>query len=206
MTVTEIISGSGAVLVYDGRSTPEVRSTVISGLSADVTYSFKVLPFNSLGAGVLSGATPTVTPRSGASPAYTTAAGSSLLRGIAYRVDEQQVITVRNCGNRTLAVGDFPSLYNSTFSLNQTTATLAALLQRSYPKGEINVRREDSYENAVEVTRFFVTFVEAGDVPLINIKISHIAQLAGCDVTVTEFLKGMENSFAIQPKQVSGRK
>ena len=206
MTVTEIISGSGAVLVYDGRSTPEVRSTVISGLSADVTYSFKVLPFNSLGAGVLSGATPTVTPRSGASPAYTTAAGSSLLRGIAYRVDEQQVITVKNCGNGTLAVGDFPSLYNSTFSLNQTTATLAALLQRSYPKGEINVRREDSYENAAEVTRFFVTFVEAGDVRLINVKVSHIAQLAGCDVAVTEFLKGMENSFAIQPKQVSGRK
>ena len=40
---------------------------------------------------MLSAATPTIIPRSGASPVYTTASGSSLVQGITYRVNEQQV-------------------------------------------------------------------------------------------------------------------
>ena len=202
MTVTELITGSTASLVFDGRSTPEVRSKVINGLSADTTYAFKVLPFNSLGAGILSGATPTVIPRSGASAAYTTAMGSSLQSGIAYRVDEQQVITARNCGNHTLILGYSSILYNTTFTLNQTTATLAAILQTSFLTGTVQVEREDSYENSATVARYLVTFVGAGDVGLIMAEASIPARNAGCVVTVAEFLKGMQNSFTIQPKQV----
>jgi hypothetical protein len=139
-------SGSTALLVYDGKFVPQVRSQEITGLFSNLNYAFKVLPFNSLGEGVLSMASTTVTPRSGkyvyiyiyiyiyiqicifihiyiytyiyiyinihihiylytykyiyplshsgASAAFTTASGSSLISGIAYRVDEIQVIII----------------------------------------------------------------------------------------------------------------
>ena len=62
--------------------------------------------------------------------------------------------------------------------------------------------RQDSYFDATTVARFLVTFVGAGDVGLIVAMPTTAARLAGCSVVVTEFLKGMENSFTIQPKQV----
>ena len=73
MTVTEKVAGSPAVLVYDGSSAPEVRSYTVSNLNSDMTFAFKVLPYNFLGKGVLSAPTVTTIPRSGASPIYTTA-------------------------------------------------------------------------------------------------------------------------------------
>jgi hypothetical protein len=208
LVVTEVTAGSSAVLVYDGRSIPEVRSKSIMSLSSDSTYAFKVLPYNSLGAGILSKATLTVIPRSGASAAYTTASGSSLVSGIAYGVDEQQVITATNCGyqngngNQTFTVGYNSVSVNSTFSTNQSTASLEAILQNLMTVGTVHVEREDSYVSPYYVTQYLVTFIGAVDVKPIRIVTSASAVTALCTVTVEEFLKGVQNSFSIQPKQV----
>ena len=202
LTVSEIVAGSTARLVYDGRSIPEVRSKVISGLSSELTYAFKILPYNSLGAGVLSAATATVTPRSGASAVYTTAYGSSLVSGITYRVDEQQIITTRNCGNQSLMMGYGSNKYNNTFQLNQSTDSLTQLIQILAKVGTIRIEREDSYENSAYVSRFIVTFVGANAMNLLSVTPTRQATLLGCTATVEEFLSGMQNSFVIQPKQV----
>ena len=45
----------------------------MSNLNSDMTFAFKVLPYNFLGKGILSAPTVTTIPRSGASPIYTTA-------------------------------------------------------------------------------------------------------------------------------------
>ena len=203
LMVSEIVAGSTARLMYDGRSIPEVRSKVISGLSSEMTYAFKILPYNSLGAGVLSAATATVTPRSGASAVYTTAYGSSLVSGITYRVDEQQIITTRNCGNQTLMVGYGATKHNNTFQLNQSTDSLTQLIQLLMQVGTIRVEREDSFENSAYVSRFIVTFVGANAMNLISVTPTRQATLLGCSATVEEFLSGMQNSFIIQPKQVN---
>jgi hypothetical protein len=50
--------------------------------------------------------------------------------------------------------------------------------------------------------RFLVTFIGAGDVKPIVVKPNAAAVLAGCTATTEEFLKGVKNSFTIQPKQV----
>ena len=55
------------------RSVSQVRSYTVSNLNSDMTFAFKVLPYNFLGKGILSAPTVTTIPRSGASPIYTTA-------------------------------------------------------------------------------------------------------------------------------------
>lgn len=146
MTVTEVTAGSSAVLVYDGQFIPQVRSQAITGLYSNLNYAFKVLPFNSLGKGILSLATTTVTPRSGASAAYTTATGSSLISGIAYRVDEIQVITLTQCIGQTLSIGYNSMSANATFGFNNSLSSsqyLATILETMLSIGTIQVERED---------------------------------------------------------------
>jgi hypothetical protein len=42
LTVSELVSGSGSYLIYDGVGIPEVRSTSVTNITSDMTYSFKV--------------------------------------------------------------------------------------------------------------------------------------------------------------------
>jgi hypothetical protein len=148
ITITKL-AGSSAFLVYDGKFIPQVRSQAITGLFSNLNYAFKVLPYNSLGEGVLSMATTTVTPRSGASAAFTTASGSSLISGIAYRVDEIQVIALTSCSDQTVNIGYNSMSTNATFGFftkNSTLAStdyLASILENLLSIGTVNVERED---------------------------------------------------------------
>lgn len=102
ISVQELQPGTNAILVYDGSNVPEIRAVRIPNLSRDTTYAFKVVPLNWLGDGILSGATITVVTAGGASAAYTTASGSSLVKGITYGIDEQQIIQTANCANSSI--------------------------------------------------------------------------------------------------------
>jgi hypothetical protein len=92
ISVSELVAGSDAVLVYDGTGVSDVRSTTVAGLVTDMTYAFKVAAINAVGEGVLSGPSTTVVASSGASATYTTAVGSSLSVGITGYVPEEQIV------------------------------------------------------------------------------------------------------------------
>eukprot|EP01032_Pedospumella_encystans_P006327 gene6327-7580_t len=117
ISVTETVKGTAAVLMYDGTGVPEVRTTTVKGLIADTTYSFKVAPINALGEGILSKSSIPVVARSGASPVYTTANGSSLTQGITNDVDEEQVITTVGCtAPIRIAFGSSPSNFTNSMT------------------------------------------------------------------------------------------
>ena len=207
LTVTEKVAGSPAVLVYDGTSAPEVRSYTVSNLNSDMTFAFKVLPFNFLGKGILSAPTVTTIPRSGASPIYTTASGTALQTGITYRVDEQQVVRTFGCKNSTWSIGYNATSLNATFSNNRTALSLAQTLMHIIP-GHIPVQVE-RFDNTsgpssiLDQVTYLITFVGAKNVPLLWVAPSSLSA-PGCSITVATFLEGNLNSFLIEPKQASG--
>jgi hypothetical protein len=47
VAVTEVVSGTAVVLVYDGTGVPDVRTASVSSLVSDQTYSFKVNTYTS---------------------------------------------------------------------------------------------------------------------------------------------------------------
>eukprot|EP01039_Chlorochromonas_danica_P019260 gene19260-23289_t len=100
--VKEVVKGTPAVLSYDVSTSPAVRTTTIKNLVPGSTYSFKVLPMNALGMGILSAPSTTVYASSGASAIFTTASGSSLNVGITYDVDEEQTLDAYNCRNSSI--------------------------------------------------------------------------------------------------------
>lgn len=152
IAVSKVVSGTPGRIVYNGINSPQILSRRIDNLVSTQTYAFKVLPFNSLGAGVISKASTTLSPSSGSSAAYTTASGSSLSTGFTYRVDEQQVITAVNCKNAFFSVGYNYMSMNSSFYLNQSTSVLERILT-NLNIGDISVIRQDDVESLVPVSR-----------------------------------------------------
>ena len=198
ISVTQIVQGTDVALVYDGTGIPEVRTAIASNLVPDNTYAFKVIPLNALGDGVLSQASTTVVARSGASPLYSTATGSSLATGITYSVDEQQVITTSNCrdSNMTIHYGSTFANFSNSFS----EAKVDSILENSLGTGTVEVYHEQSLNGSVEVDKWRIVFIASGDVPGLSLN----AYSSGCSVSVEEFIKGSRNQFTIEPKTASG--
>ena len=167
-----------------------------------------MLPYNYLGRGILSKPTDTTIPRSGASPLYTTAAGTALATGITYRVDEQQVIRTLGCKNSTWSVAFNPTIKNATFSNVQTADQLAVAIMQGMPSPmTVTVERYDNNSmtsgTIFDAVTYLVTFVGARNVPLLWAQPGP-ASAPGCSISVDLFLEGNHNSFVIEPKQASG--
>lgn len=109
ITVITRIEGSPATLVYDGTDAPNVRTAVVTGLTPDNTYAFRVAALSAVGDGLVSTASVTVVASAGASAAHTTAHGASLTTGFAGIIHEVQRVVVAGAalagGTYTLALG-----------------------------------------------------------------------------------------------------
>ncbi len=165
-----------------------------------------MLSYNYLGKGILSAPTVTTIPRSGASPAYTTAAGTALTTGITYRVDEQQVLRTVGCKNSPWSVAYKQSTYTYKFSNSQAPEQLAVLIMQGMPSPTtVHVERyNDSIASALlDPVTYLITFVGAKNVPLLWAQASNVSE-PGCIVTTETFLEGNGNTFVIEPKQASG--
>jgi len=94
IAVVQLQRGSPATLAYVGPDAPNARGVTLTGLVPGTTYAFKVAALNAIGAGVPSAASPTVVTRQGASAAFTSAAGSALVLGVAGVEHEQVAVTI----------------------------------------------------------------------------------------------------------------
>ncbi|CAM6003542.1 unnamed protein product, partial [Sphagnum balticum] len=192
--VVEVLAGSSATLVYDGTGIPDVRVFTVDSIIADMTYSFQVLPLNTIGPGVLSASTRTVLATPGASSAFTSASGSALEQSITGIVKEVQMITLKLCQNRNVTLS-----YNSVYMvINESwnSEVIQNMLQMHLQTGAITVGK---YSDVVN-TYITVTFLSSGDKSLFVGQ----SYSVGCNVTVEEFVRGNSNQFMIHPKVASG--
>jgi hypothetical protein len=196
--VTEEQAGSDAVLVYDGTGIPDVRAATIENLVPDMSYSFKVAPLSAIGDGVLSGASTTVISTSGASPAHTTASGSSLSIGITDDVDEQQILTATGCNDATFQL--YWGAVSAVAWNNYTAEEFKAVLQDKLMVGDVDVQRTTDVNASLDVTYWRITYFDAGDVDDLGVA----THSDSCTVVNNEFLKGNRNQFTIEPKKASG--
>lgn len=200
ITVSSVIPGTPAVLAYDGSNIPEVRSVTITGLSSGTTYAFKVSPINYIGDGVLSAASITVVTTEGASAAFTTAYGSSLLEGITGVIDEQQILTTSNCGNSPITL--YYNGLNASFPNNATAQDLEYLLITTFGfLAGVRVDKTYTVNASVDQINWSLVFLGAGDVTTL---IASSPFGGSCSVSVNEFVKGNSNQFTIQPRTSSG--
>ncbi len=199
IAVTEVTQGTDSLLVYDGTGIPEVRTTTVKDLLADMTYAFQVTPLNALGEGILSHASVTVVANSGASPLYTSASGSSLATGITYAVDEVQIITTKNCHNAsyTLHYGALSTVVSNSMN----TAAFTAALQTHLNIGAVQVDQIRSANGSYSLLNWKITFLNSGDVGALS---ATVTTPANCVVSVEEFISGSHNHFTIEPKSASG--
>jgi len=198
IAVTEKVKGTPAVLSYNGYHVPEIRTAKIGGLTPGETYAFKVLPINALGEGILSAPTITVYATSGASPAFTTAAGSSLSTGITYDVDEEQTIVAKNCGNTTFKLY-FGSKYVN-MSLSLTELEMATKIKSIVDVEHVTVIHTKNKNASSTIDYLQLRFLNAGDIATLS---AH-PFAASCVIKVTEYIKGSRNQFTIEPKSSSG--
>ena len=204
IAVSQQKAGSDSVLVYDGTGISDVRTATINGLISDMTYAFKVAPINSIGDGVLSAASVTVVTSSGASATYTTASGSSLVTGITYNVDEEQVITAGNC-----AVDDVHTVSDSdgdsiTFTAETSPTEIETLFVDTLGFSSVTVQYVNDTLLAGQTTTdiWRVTFHDMGDVSMLTV--SSACTGTGGTISIEEFLKGNRTEFTIEPKKASG--
>jgi hypothetical protein len=198
ISVTQYVRGTPAELVYDGTGVPDVRTTTVTGLVSDMTYSFKVAPINALGDGVLSAATATVVASSGASPVYTTARGTSLQTGITYDVDEEQVINAIGCGSTIMSIRFGSAAAN--FTTATTDTALTTILEGTLKTGDVDVTHRTYTNGSQSITSWRVVFIDSGDVA--SLVVTPLS--SSCHVQVEEFIKGSRNQFTIEPKSASG--
>jgi hypothetical protein len=198
ISVSQVVQGTDVDLVYDGTGIPDVRSYVVSNLIADTTYSFKVAPVNALGEGILSKETKTVVATSGSSPLYTTAQGSSLSLGITDNVDEQQIITAKNCNSSSLLInfGNYMANISSTMDEN----LIQNIFENVLLTGEVDISHDRMMDNSQTIDTWRIIFINSGDVSLLHVKSNQM----NCRISVEEFIKGSRNQFTIQPKMASG--
>lgn len=134
ITVITRIEGSPATLVYDGTDAPNVRTAVVTGLTPDNTYAFRVAALSAVGDGLVSTASVTVVASAGASAAHTTAHGASLTTGFAGIIHEVQRVVVAGAalagGTYTLALGTTGQV-SGALQFGATDFTIKAALEVS---------------------------------------------------------------------------
>merc|ERR1712166_826652 len=87
--VVQTVSGSAALLAWDGSSAPSIRAfDFVDNIVPDGTYAFKVVALNAVGEGISSLPSTTVVAREGASPSHTTVSGTALSLGTTGYVHE----------------------------------------------------------------------------------------------------------------------
>ena len=198
--VTEAVAGTEATLVYDGSSNPTSRKLSVA-VDADTTYGFKVIAINSIGQGPLSAATPTIYARDGANAAYTTLSGSALTVGVAGSIFEEQVIYTSGTGSFALAAGDSG---NETIDLSvgATGDEVQAALRSVAGLDGVRVSEYDDTLSGYSGPSYKVTFASVvGDVALL----SFVARDVNTVGQVTEFVRGVSNTFVIEPRKASGQ-
>ena len=213
IAVTEATKGDAATLVYDGSDIPGQRTFEALDLTPDTGYAFKVAPVNAVGDGVLSAASIVTIARAGASASRTTASGSSLSKGIAGSIQEEQVITFLSgdCISDKLFLSF--ELADQTGNLCGSSADEMEAAIEELGAGNVHVSREESSSSSGHSGySWSVTFLSrTGDVPLLTVDRSQVGNgrdalgMLGLDgIYVTEFLKGQSNEFVIEPKKASG--
>jgi len=209
--VTEHIRGDSGLLVYEGLDLrAEVRNLVPGG-----SYSFKVAAFNAIGNGLLSHASTTVSARSGASAAQTTASGGALSRGIAGIISEIQIVSFlsNDCEADILSLSFVESSVRTENLCGASALEFEIAIEKLPSIGDIHVTRK----NILSAEGLFgyewsVTFIShLGDVPMLLV--DQVLTKNGRDSKgdmgsgasfVTEYLKGRTNEFTIEPKRTSG--
>ena len=207
--VETVQAGSPAVLVYDGTDDPETRVFTAAGLTEDALYAFKVQPLNLVDRGILSGATPTVAARAGASAGQTTAQGGALAVGMAGVIYEQQVIVAQGWSSQTQELSLRFEGGNWTSDLRGATAEefADALSEEWMGIGDVHVTRSNASHLGSSGYSYTVTFLEQiGDVELLELNLDTVTtgDEAADNLNVTEFLKGAANEFTIEPKKATG--
>eukprot|EP01032_Pedospumella_encystans_P016613 gene16613-18946_t len=198
ITVSEILKGTVAELVYDGSDSPDVRSVTIGDLIEDQTYAFKVVPINALGAGVLSKASPTVVASSSAQPYFTTAYGATLGVGATGSIDEEQIITATGCVGKPMSIRFGSVTRNFTTAMSKEVFEL--LLEDELLTGVVDTTHTVSTVNSVQTDTWLVIFKGTGNVALLTVA----SYSAGCSVNSEEFIAGSANLFTIAPRTGDG--
>ena len=199
IAVKELVAGTPCSLIYDGTGIPEIRYNTVGGLIPDMTYAFAAQPINALGDGIISSASATVVATSGASATYTTASGSSLNLGITANIDEQQVISLQNCDGAKLNLSF--SGKSVPFDNQYSEAQMISLFESKIGAGAVDVTL--TVNSAISMVSYLINFHSPGDIPMIIVN-QGSPVVDSCTPAVTEFVKGRQNSFTIEPKTASG--
>ena len=210
--IDEFIKGDAAKLIFDS-SDPSLRHFTVTELTADALYAFKVAATNSVGEGVLSAASVTVSARAGASALHTTASGSALAKGISGWIREEQIIQFgsESCISDKFILS-FQDFDKTKKSCNSSATDFEDSLNGIFD-GDVYVTRRDlTTINGLSGYSWTVTFVSfIGDAPSLEVDLAQVNN--GVDASdksgptaqyVTEFLKGKANEFIIEPKKSSG--
>jgi hypothetical protein len=193
--------GSESTLVYDGVKNPTSRRLLSSNLNDGTAYAYRVAAINVVGEGVLSPATPVVIARDGASPALTTASGSSLTQSMAGVVHEVQSVETSGVGSFTLSDDDGVT-NTQTLDIATTTSTqLESALNAILGASSVHVTRHESSDTASTGYLYYITFIGlSGNRNLL----SGQTQGVGTSITIDTYVQGEVNEFKIEPTKASG--
>lgn len=209
--IIERVRGDSGLLVYEGSSLRAKVTDLVPG----TYYAFRVAAFNSIGSGLLSHVSTTVSAWSGASASQTTASGGALRRGFAGTIKEVQIISFvsNNCGTDILSLSFIDSSVRTENLCGKSAFEFKSSIQKLPSIGDVHVTRRSllsSYGSSGYEWR--VTFMShLGDVP--TLLVDHSLTYNGKDAKgnmgntalfVVEFLKGRNNEFIIEPKRSSG--
>ena len=193
--------GSESTLVYDGVKNPTSRRLLTSDLNDGTAYAYRVAAINVVGEGVLSPATPVVIARDGASPAFTTASGSSLTQSMAGVVHEVQSVETSGSGSFTLSSSDGLSTTQGLDIETTTSSQLESALNSILGASSVHVTRHEASDTSSTGHLYYVTFVGlAGNQNLLLGSTTG----AGTSISIDTFVQGEVNEFTIEPTKASG--